>query len=160
LRVFSAEVRRGGLTSIRWTNWEYVGLSVFSCVALRQRSDRVSRQLPQLEEVLLQSIEGSVFEVGPDYVLWPQESLRTEPEFTTALDDDYVYWYSFNALGAVAITSEGESVTSDAPRTPLVRVNLEDGALQRLDTPGFSLGQESQILGHDAAQLYVSTARG
>jgi hypothetical protein len=133
-------------------------------------------------------IEGGDFEVGPDYVLWRQESLQTEPKlvleqnfvmldersrctrvlpglgesisFTTALDDEYVYWYSFNALGSVADTSEGESATSSEPGMPLVRVNLEDGTLQRLDTPGFSLGPGSQIVGHDAARLYVSTAQG
>lgn len=131
-------------------------------------------------------IEGSDVEVGPDYVLWRQETLQTEPElvleqnfvmldehsgctrtlpglgesisFTTALDDDSVYWYSFNALGAVTVTSEGES--SAAPVMPLVRVNLGNGALQRLDTPGFNLGPGSQIVGHDAAQLFVSTAQG
>jgi hypothetical protein len=133
-------------------------------------------------------IEGSDFEVGPDYVLWRQERLQTEPElilkqnfvmydegagctrvlpglgesisFTTALDDEYVYWYSFNALGAVTNSSEGESAMSNVPTMPLVRVDRETGALQRLDTPGFKLGPGSQILGHDAAQLYVSTAQG
>jgi hypothetical protein len=142
----------------------------------------------QVEPILVARIEGSDFEVGPGYVLWRQEQLQTEPRlvleqnfvllehaeactrslpglaesisFTTALDDQYVYWYSFNALGSVTDTSEGETPATLAPDMPLVRVSLKTGALQQLNTPGFTLSPGSQIVGHDAERVYVSTQQG
>lgn len=140
------------------------------------------------EPELVTPIEGNDFEIGPGYVLWRQESLQTEPElvlrqnfvmldeaagctralpdlgesisFTTALDDSHAYWYSFNALGAVTAATGPETAPSPSPDWPLIRVNLGTGLLERLDTPGLTLGYGSQIVGHDAGRLYVSTGIG
>jgi hypothetical protein len=151
----------------------------------------------QAEPEVVARIEGSDFDVGPGYVLWRQERLQTEPElvlvqnfvlldeaagcaralpslgeslsFNTALDDDHVYWYSFNALGDVSYSTppataggdsaESPSTPTTTPPMPLVRVSLKTGALERLQTPGFSLPLGSQIVGQDADQIYVSTSQ-
>jgi hypothetical protein len=142
----------------------------------------------QAQPDVVADIEGSDFEVGPGYVLWRQERLRTEPElvleqnfvlldestgcvqalpgsgesisFSTALDDEYIYWYSFNALGSVTDSSAAGLAPTPIPEMPLIRTSLRTGALERLQTPGFSLSLGDQIVGQDSEQLYVSTSQG
>jgi hypothetical protein len=139
---------------------------------------------------LITTIEGNDFEVGPDYILSQEERHIVAPQpvldqnfvlhddatgctqplpgvgetlsFSRALDAQHVYWYSFNGLAPVsACTDPGCAEPPPAEASmPLLRVNLDTGLLERLDTPGFELLPTSQILGQDAQSLYISTASG
>lgn len=106
-------------------------------------------------------IESGDYDVGPGYVLWRHDRTVTEPElllkqnfmiwreggcvqplpgngesisYGTARDARYVYWHGFNALGAVSETPDGVSSPSEVA---LLRLDLQSGAIARLETPGF-----------------------
>jgi hypothetical protein len=123
---------------------------------------------------------GGNVRIGEGFVLWQHEQLIQDPlnlvqnfvlfdEATgcvtpmpgvgesisseVAISPPYVYWRSFNALGSA---SPGQPPST----TPLIRVNLETGALERIVTSGFEMTLVDNLLAHDAQNLYVRTNAG
>jgi hypothetical protein len=135
-------------------------------------------QLDGSSSAVLARIDGTEFEVGPSYVLWKREHLVTSPRllleqnfvmldegagcirtlpgvgesisFQVALDGTHAYWHSYNAVGAVS--SEGPL----PPPMPLYRVNVQSGAIQHIETPGFEAAFPSAIAAQDAERIYVA----
>lgn len=133
----------------------------------------------------LTRLEDNEFEVGPGYVLWRHEQTVTQPEllldqnfmiwregsgcvqalpgtgesisYSTARDAHHVYWHGFNALGSVSDSSDGSSPLQEMS---LLRLDLQSGAIARLEAPGFHSFVGDQILGSDAQYLYLATADG
>jgi len=86
--------------------------------------------------------------------------------YATARDDRSVYWHSFNALGSVSLyipaegASPSEGMASPLPEMPLLRLDLNTGRIERLESDGFPFVPGAQILGMDAERLFVSTQAG
>ncbi|MEO8183343.1 MAG: hypothetical protein ABI895_31300 [Deltaproteobacteria bacterium] len=147
-------------------------------------------QLDATEAKVLARIEDSTFDVGPGYVLWRHDHLVTQPElllqqnlviwrddtgcvqslpgagesisYGTALDARHAYWHSFNGLGAVSmsVSSDGRSTVSPLPEVSLVRLDLQNGALEQLEVAGFHSTLGDQILGLDTEHLFIATPDG
>jgi hypothetical protein len=131
------------------------------------------------EPVFVADMESNDFAVGPGYALSLQERVSA-PDYVVqqnfllhdeatgssralpgmgekislerALDARHAYWFSF--LG------EGPTMLPVAnPTLRLVRVDIEDGSLTQLDTPGFSLDSGAFLAGQDAENLYVRSSQ-
>lgn len=87
-------------------------------------------------------------EAGPCVTSLPGVGLSISSEI--AISPPHVYWQSFNGLGS-------SSPDQELPITPLLRVNLESGALEQIVTPGFDARLTDNILAQDADNLYVRT---
>lgn len=139
----------------------------------RSDFDRVS-------PVLVARIEGSNFLSRDGRILWIQERMHTDPlvldqnfvmfdEATgctstlpglgetissdSVMGDRHVYWYSFNGL-------EGISPGDPPIEMPLVRVDLNTGALEQIVTPGFTAVLGDNIVGQTIDTLYIITGNG
>jgi hypothetical protein len=129
-------------------------------------------------------IEGNSFDIGPSYVLWRRERYDSGPprvlyqnfmllderracrqplpaagesiSFGAALDAEHVYWHSVNLVAGSPDYSDGRPSPA-LPDSPLYRLQIENGQVDELRTPGFTAPSGSFILAHDATHLYVAT---
>lgn len=136
------------------------------------------------EPDLITRVENYLFLVRDGRVLWIQERTRTDPlvleqnfvmfdeatgcvstlpgdgqsiSFDAIMDDHHVYWFSYNALAAVSISTDGSGtvVASDPPEMPLVRLDLSTGAIEQIATAGFTVLLGGHIVGQTDDTLYI-----
>jgi hypothetical protein len=132
------------------------------------------------DEQHIARVEGWDFLAGDGLVLWRQEREHLDPlildqnyvlldeqtdcvtplpargetiSFDAVMDGHHVYWYSFNGL-------EGFS-PGDVPGVmPLIRVDLRNGKLEQITTPGFKAVLGDNIVGQTDDQLYILVGDG
>jgi hypothetical protein len=120
------------------------------------------------------------FRPGPGFVLWQRQKVVLEPltmvqnfmmfdEATgcvktlpglgqtisseVPVSPPYVYWKTFNGLDSFS--------PEDPPTvTPLVRIDLQTGDIERVVTPGFELTLVDDFVAQDESNLYVHTNSG